>query len=41
MIKNIIFDIGGVILHWDLNEMINYFTKDKEEKEFIRENIYL
>lgn len=40
MIKNIIFDIGGVILHWDLNEMINYFTSDEEEKKFISDNIY-
>lgn len=40
MISNIIFDIGGVILHWDIDEMINYFTNEEQEKEFIYNNIY-
>ena len=38
--KNIIFDIGGVILNWDLDEMYNYFTDKEEEKQFIYENIF-
>ena len=40
MIKNIVFDIGGVILHWNLGEMINAFTSIDEEKAFIKEYIY-
>lgn len=40
MIKNIIFDIGGVILNWDLDEMLNYFTDKEEEQKFIYDNIF-
>ena len=40
MIKNIVFDIGGVILHWNLNEMMSYFTSSEEDKKFIVDNIY-
>ena len=40
MINNIIFDIGGVILHWDINEMINYFVSDEEDKKFIYNKIF-
>ena len=40
MIKNIIFDIGGVILKWDLDEMLDYFANNEEEKIFIRDNIF-
>lgn len=39
MIKNIIFDIGGVIAYFDEDEMLSSFTSNKDEIEFLRENV--
>ena len=39
MIKNIIFDIGNVILQFDIKEVIPNFTKKEIEKQFIINNI--
>ncbi len=39
MIKNVIFDIGNVILNFDLSRILPEFTKDREEQEFIIKNI--
>lgn len=39
MIKNIIFDIGNVILNFDLLTVLPKFTNDKEEQKFIIDNI--
>lgn len=39
MIKNIIFDIGNVILNFDLNNVLNAFTKNEDEQKFILDNI--
>ena len=39
MIKNIIFDIGNVILNFNINEVLPKFTTNKEEQKFILENI--
>ena len=39
MIKNIIFDIGNVILNFNINEFLPKFTTNKEEQKFILENI--
>lgn len=38
-IRNIIFDIGNVILHFDLEEVLSHFTKDEYEKKFLLENV--
>ena len=38
-IKNIIFDIGNVILNFNLNEVVPNFTENKEEQQFIIKNI--
>ena len=38
--KNIIFDIGNVILNFDYERVLNEYTKNKEKQEFIRKNIY-
>lgn len=40
MIKNIIFDIGGVILHFDIDEVVKGYTDSEEERIFIKEQIY-
>ena len=40
MIKNVVFDIGGVILYWNIDEMIDAFTNVDDEKEFIKKYIY-
>lgn len=40
MIKNIIFDIGNVILYFDWDSFINKFTNNIDEKEFIEKYIY-
>ena len=39
MIKNIIFDIGNVILNFNLDEILPKFTKNIEEQKFILDNI--
>lgn len=39
MIKNIVFDIGNVILNFKLSEVLPYFAKDEKEEEFIKKNI--
>lgn len=39
MIKNIVFDIGNVILKFDIDDVLNRFTNDEFEKKFILENI--
>ena len=39
MIKNIVFDIGNVILKFDINDLLNRYTSDKEEQKFILDNI--
>ena len=37
MIKNIIFDLGNVIINYDQQAIINRFAKDNEEKEYLME----
>ena len=39
MIKNIIFDIGNVILNFDVLDVLSRFTENKEEQKFIFDNI--
>lgn len=39
MIKNIIFDIGNIVAYYDLEEALNVFAKNEEEKKFIIDNI--
>ena len=39
MIKNIIFDIGNIVAYYDLEEALNVFAKNEEEKTFIIDNI--
>lgn len=39
MIKNIIFDIGNVVLDFNLLNVLSSFTENKEEQEFILDNI--
>ena len=39
MIKNIIFDIGNVILNFNLSNVLPDFTDSKEEQKFILDNI--
>ena len=39
MIKNIIFDIGNVILNFNINEILRKFTNNINEQNFILENI--
>ena len=38
-IKNIIFDIGNVILNFNINEVLEKFTDNRDEREFILKNI--
>ena len=39
MIKNIIFDIGNVILNFNIKEVLQKFTSNKVEQKFILKNI--
>ena len=38
-IKNIVFDIGNVILHFDLDEVLPHFTSNDEEKNFLLQEV--
>ena len=38
-IKNIIFDIGNVILHFDLDEVLPHFVSNEEEKNFLLKEV--
>ena len=40
MIRNIIFDIGNVILNFDYQKVLNEYTSDKNKQEFIDKNIF-
>lgn len=40
MIKNIIFDLGNVIINYGQDKIINNFTIDEDEKIFIKEKIF-
>ena len=39
MIKNIIFDIGGVIAYFDENEVVSTYSGDKKVQKFLKENV--
>lgn len=39
VIKNIIFDIGNVILEFDLSKVLPAFTDNRDEQKFILDNI--
>ena len=39
VIKNIVFDIGNVILNFDYNRVVKEYTSNKKEQEFILNNI--
>ena len=39
MIKNIVFDIGNVILNFRYKEVVKEFSNNKEEQDFIVDNI--
>lgn len=39
MVKNVIFDIGNVILNFDLNYILPKFTENSDEQDFIVDNI--
>lgn len=40
MIKNIIFDLGNIIINYNQDRMIKHFTENKEEVIFIKEKIF-
>ena len=39
MIKNIVFDIGGVIAYFDEDKLLATYSSDKDVQEFLRENV--
>ena len=39
MIKNVIFDIGNVILNFNLSYVLPAFTDNQQEHKFILDNI--
>lgn len=40
MIKNIIFDLGNVIINYNQDKIISNFTDNKDESQFIKEKIF-
>ena len=40
MIKNIIFDLGNVIINYNQERIINNFTKEKAKHDYIIEHIF-
>lgn len=39
MVKNVVFDIGNVILNFDLSKVLPAFTDNEQEQKFIYDNI--
>ena len=39
MIKNIVFDIGNVILNFDIKRVLKEYTSDSNIRKFILDNI--
>ena len=39
MFKNIVFDIGNVILNFDVEQVLSKYTEDKKIRKFIKDNI--
>lgn len=39
MIKNIIFDLGNVIINYNKDNIVNHFTRKDDEKNFLKEKI--
>lgn len=39
MIKNIVFDIGNVILNFDIKSVLKEYTSDFNTRKFILDNI--
>ena len=40
MIKNIIFDLGNVIINYNQKKIINNFTEKEEEIKYIYDEIF-
>ena len=40
MIKNIIFDLGNVIINYNQKKIINNFTQNEEEEKYIFDEIF-
>ena len=40
MIKTVIFDIGNVILNFDIDEILKKYTDNEEERIFIKNNVF-
>ena len=40
MIKNIIFDLGNVIINYNQEKIIKQFTQNKDEHDYIIEQIF-
>ena len=40
MIKNIVFDFGNVLLGWNEDEIVGYFSDDIKEREILRDVIF-
>ena len=40
MIRNIIFDLGNVIINYNQEQIINNFTKKEEEIKYIYDEIF-
>ena len=40
MIKNIIFDLGNVIINYNQEKIIKHFTQNKDEHDYIIEQIF-
>ena len=40
MIKTVIFDIGNVILNFDIDEILKKYSDNEEERVFIKNNVY-
>ena len=40
MIKNIIFDLGGVFIEFNPNKLLNYFSINENDKQILIDNIF-
>ncbi|KXT84982.1 HAD superfamily hydrolase [Streptococcus sp. DD11] len=40
MIKNLVFDLGNVLIEWNPTKILTYFAADEEDRERVREAVF-
>lgn len=40
MIKNLVFDLGNVLIEWNSEKILTYFEPEKERRQVLRQAIF-